>query len=168
MAVGWLDLSRYADTHGYHLDAGREMWKWREWVIDAFNRNQHFDEFVLWQLAGDLLPNATTEQKLATGFCRNNMINFEGGAIADEYLAAYIKDRTSTFATAFLGLTLACCECHDHKFDPFTQREYYQLSPISTGCRRRDWMAGKEMPRLCSRCPRLSKPRNWRHCGRRF
>jgi mono/diheme cytochrome c family protein len=127
MAVHWLDLSRYADTHGYHLDAGREMWKWREWVISAFNRNQRFDEFALWQLAGDLLPNATVEQRLATGFSRNSMINFEGGAIAEEYLAAYIKDRTNTFATAFLGLTLACCECHDHKFDPFTQREYYQL-----------------------------------------
>jgi mono/diheme cytochrome c family protein len=127
MAVHWLDLSRYADTHGYHLDSGRDMWKWRDWVISAFNRNQRYDEFVLWQIAGDLLPNATTEQKLATGFSRNSMINFEGGAIAEEYLAAYVKDRTTTFSTAFLGLTLACCECHDHKFDPFTQREFYQL-----------------------------------------
>ncbi|MGB8169757.1 MAG: DUF1553 domain-containing protein [Chthoniobacteraceae bacterium] len=127
MAVQWLDLSRYADTHGYHLDSGRDMWKWREWVISAFNRNQRFDDFVLWQTAGDLLPNATVEQKLATGFARNSMINFEGGAIAEEYLAAYVKDRTNTFATAFLGLTLACCECHDHKFDPVTQKEYYQM-----------------------------------------
>ncbi len=127
MAVHWLDLSRYADTHGYHLDSGRDMWKWREWVIAAFNRNQRFDEFVLWQIAGDLLPNATTEQKLATGFSRNSMINFEGGAIAEEYLAAYVKDRTSTVGTVFLGLTVACAECHDHKFDPITQREFYQL-----------------------------------------
>ncbi len=127
MAVPWLDLSRYADTHGYHLDAGREMWRWRDWVIAAFNRNQRFDEFVLWQLAGDLLPEATIEQRVATGFLRNNMINFEGGAIAEEYLAAYVKDRVNTVGTAFLGLTVACSECHDHKFDPFTQREYYQL-----------------------------------------
>jgi hypothetical protein len=127
LAVQWLDLSRYADTHGYHLDAGREMWKWREWVIAAFNRNLRYDEFTLWQLAGDLLPNATIEQKLATGFVRNGMINFEGGAIADEYLAAYVKDRTSMVGTVFLGLTVGCAECHDHKFDPITQREYYQL-----------------------------------------
>ncbi len=127
MAVHWLDLSRYADTHGYHLDAGREMWKWREWVIEAFNKNLPFDQFILWQLAGDLLPNATTEQKLATGFCRNNMVNFEGGAIPEEYLTNYIFDRVNTFGTAFLGLTVNCTQCHDHKFDPLTQKEYYQL-----------------------------------------
>ncbi len=127
MAVHWLDLSRYADTHGYHLDSGREMWRWREWVIEAFNKNLPFDQFILWQLAGDLLPDATLEQKLATGFCRNNMINFEGGAIAEEYLANYVFDRVNTFGTAFLGLTVACAQCHDHKFDPFTQKEYYQL-----------------------------------------
>ncbi|HWB06204.1 MAG TPA: PSD1 and planctomycete cytochrome C domain-containing protein [Verrucomicrobiales bacterium] len=127
MAVPWLDLSRYADTHGYHLDAGREQWPWRDWVISAFNRNLPFDQFVEWQLAGDLLPDATTEQKLATGFVRNNMINFEGGAIPEEYLAAYIKDRVNTTGTVFLGLTVGCAECHDHKFDPFTQRDFYQL-----------------------------------------
>ena len=127
LAVHWLDLARYADTHGYHLDAGREQWPWRDWVIEAFNRNLAFDQFVTWQLAGDLLPNATIEQKLATGFVRNNMVNFEGGAIAEEYLAAYIKDRVSTVGTVFLGLTVACAECHDHKFDPVSQRDYYQL-----------------------------------------
>ena len=127
MAVHWLDLSRYADTHGYHLDAGREMWPWREWVIEAFNKNLPFDQFILWQIAGDLLPNATTEQKLATGFCRNNMINFEGGAIAEEYLTNYIFDRVNTIGTVFLGLTVGCAQCHDHKFDPLTQKEYYQL-----------------------------------------
>lgn len=127
MAVQWLDLSRYADTHGYHLDSGRDMWRWRDWVIASFNCNQRFDKFVTWQLAGDLLPNATVEQRLATGFSRNSMINFEGGAIAEEYLAAYVKDRTNTVGTVFLGLTVACAECHDHKFDPVTQREYYQL-----------------------------------------
>ncbi len=127
MAVHWLDLARYADTHGYHLDAGREMWKWREWVIEAFNKNLPYDQFILWQLAGDLLPEATVEQKMATGFCRNNMINFEGGAIAEEYLTNYIFDRVNTFGTAFLGLTVNCTQCHDHKFDPLTQKEYYQL-----------------------------------------
>ncbi len=127
MAIHWLDLSRYADTHGYHLDAGRDMWKWREWVIEAFNKNLPFDQFILWQLAGDLLPGATTEQKIATGFCRNNMVNFEGGAIPEEYLTNYIFDRVNTFGTAFLGLTVSCAQCHDHKFDPFTQKEYYQL-----------------------------------------
>ena len=127
MTVHWLDLSRYADTHGYHLDSGREMWRWREWVIEAFNKNLPFDQFILWQLAGDLLPDATLEQKLATGFCRNNMINFEGGAIAEEYLANYVFDRVDTFGTAFLGLTVACARCHDHKFDPLAQKEYYQL-----------------------------------------
>ncbi len=127
MAVGWLDLARYADTHGYHLDSGRDMWPWRTWVIDAFNRNQRWDEFVRWQLAGDLLPNATREQRLATGFIRNNMINFEGGAIAEEYLNAYVVDRVNTVGTVFLGLTLQCMQCHDHKFDPLTQKEYYQI-----------------------------------------
>jgi hypothetical protein len=127
MALHWLDLSRYADTHGYHLDSGREMWRWREWVIESFNRNLPYDKFVLWQLAGDLLPNATIEQKLATGFCRNNMINFEGGADAQEYLTQYVFDRVNTFGTAFLGLTVGCAQCHDHKFDPITQKEYYQL-----------------------------------------
>ncbi len=127
MAVHWLDLARYADTHGYHLDAGRDMWKWREWVIEAFNKNLPYDQFILWQLAGDLLPNATAEQKVATGFCRNNMVNFEGGAIAEEYLTNYVFDRVNTFGTAFLGLTVNCTQCHDHKFDPLTQKEYYQF-----------------------------------------
>jgi hypothetical protein len=127
MALHWLDLARYADSHGYHLDAGREMWPWREWVIGAFNSNQPFNQFVLEQLAGDLLPHATTSQKLATGFNRNSMINFEGGAIPEEYLTQYIIDRVSTTATVFLGLTMACAQCHDHKFDPITQKEFYQF-----------------------------------------
>ncbi len=127
MAVHWLDLARYADTHGYHLDAGRDMWKWREWVIDAFNSNEPFDQFVVEQLAGDLLPNPTTRQILATGFNRNNMINFEGGAIPEEYLTQYVFDRVATTSTVFLGLTMGCAQCHDHKFDPITHREYYQF-----------------------------------------
>jgi hypothetical protein len=127
MALHWLDLARYADTHGYHLDSGRDMWKWREWVIEAFNRNEPFDQFTTEQIAGDLLPNATVPQKLATGFNRNSMINFEGGAIPEEYLAQYIIDRVSTTSTVFLGLTTACAQCHDHKFDPITQKDFYGL-----------------------------------------
>jgi hypothetical protein len=127
MALPWLDLARYADTHGYHIDSGREMWRWRQWVIDAFNRNLPYDQFTIEQLAGDLLPNATLEQKIASGFNRNHPINFEGGAIPEEYQVAYIADRIDTTATTWLGLTLRCTQCHDHKFDPFTQKEYYRL-----------------------------------------
>ena len=127
MTRDWLDLSRYADTHGYHLDSGRDMWLWRDWVIAAFNANQPFDQFTVEQIAGDLLPNATDEQKIATGFHRNAMINYEGGALAEEYLTQYIKDRVATTATVYLGLTLQCAECHDHKFDPVTQKEFYQM-----------------------------------------
>ena len=127
MALHWLDLARYADTHGYHLDSGREMWLWRDWVIAAFNRNMPFDKFVRDQLAGDLLPQAARDQIVATGFVRNNMINFEGGAIAEEYLNAYMVDRVSTFSTVFLGLTMNCAQCHDHKYDPLTMRDFYSL-----------------------------------------
>lgn len=127
MALDWLDASRFADTNGYHIDNGRDMTRWREWVIDAFNRNMPIDQFIVEQLAGDLLPGATLEQKIASGFNRNHMINFEGGAIPEEYHNAYIVDRVNTTSTVFLGLTLGCAQCHDHKYDPFTQREYYQL-----------------------------------------
>jgi mono/diheme cytochrome c family protein len=127
MAVDWLDAARFADTHGYHLDSGRDMTRWREWVIDAYNRNLPFDQFTVEQLAGDLLPGATLEQKVASGFNRNHMINFEGGAIPAEYLNAYIVDRVNTTSTVWLGLTLGCCQCHDHKYDPFTQRDFYSL-----------------------------------------
>jgi len=127
MAIGWLDLARYADTHGYHIDPHRDMFRWRDWVIEAFNTNKPYDQFTVEQLAGDLLPNATREQKIATGFNRNHPINFEGGAIPEEYLTAYVADRVDTTATAFLGLTLRCAQCHDHKYDPFTQKDYYQL-----------------------------------------
>ncbi len=127
MALDWLDAARFADTHGYHIDAGRDMTRWREWVIDAFNANMPFDQFTVEQIAGDLLPNATVEQKVASGFHRNHMINFEGGAIPEEYHTAYIVDRINTTSTVWLGLTLQCCQCHDHKYDPFTQKEFYQL-----------------------------------------
>ena len=128
MARTWLDAARYADTNGYHIDNERHMWRWRDWVIDAFNRNQPFDEFTVEQLAGDLLANPTPEQLLATGFHRNHMINFEGGAVPEEYRVQYVFDRTDTTATVWMGLTAGCAKCHDHKFDPVSQREYYQLS----------------------------------------
>ena len=127
MALNWLDLARYADTHGYHIDSQREMWRWRDWVIDAYNHNMPYDRFVIEQLAGDLLPNATLSQKIATGFNRNHPITFEGGAIPEEYQAAYVFDRVDTTATAFMGLTMRCAQCHDHKYDPITQKEFYRF-----------------------------------------
>ena len=127
MAMQWLDLARYADTHGYHIDSLRDMWKWRDWVIDAFNRNMPFDQFTIEQLAGDLLPNATLEQRIATGFNRNHMINYEGGAIPEEYRNEYVIDRLETTSTVWMGLTLGCARCHDHKYDPIKQKEFYQF-----------------------------------------
>ncbi len=127
MAVPWLDAARYADTHGYHIDSHRGMWPWRDWVIAAFNRNLPFDQFAIEQIAGDLLPEATRDQKVASGFNRNHMINFEGGAIADEYQVEYVMDRVDTTATAFLGLTMGCARCHSHKFDPISHKEFYQF-----------------------------------------
>jgi hypothetical protein len=127
MALDWLDAARFADTHGYHLDSARDMTLWREWVIEAFNSNLPYDQFTREQLAGDLLPNATNSQKIASGFLRNNMINYEGGAIAEEYLNAYIVDRVNTTSTIWLGLTVGCAQCHDHKYDPISQKEFYQL-----------------------------------------
>lgn len=127
MAMEWLDLARYADSHGYQDDIERSMWPWREWVIEAFNRNMPYNDFVTWQLAGDLLPEATYEQKLATGFNRNHKITQEVGVIDEEYRVTYVLDRVNTFSTAFLGLTVECAQCHDHKYDPISQKEYYQL-----------------------------------------
>ena len=127
MASLWLDVARYADSHGYQDDRPRTMWPWRDWVIRAFNENLPYDKFVTWQLAGDLLPNATYEQKLATGFNRNHAITQEGGVVQEEYLAEYAADRVNTFSTAFLGVTMECARCHTHKYDPFSQEEYYSL-----------------------------------------
>ena len=127
MASLWMDISRYADTHGYQDDRPRTMWPWRDWVIDAFNENIPYDEFLTWQLAGDLLPEATYFQRLATGFNRNHAITQEGGVVPAEYITEYVADRTNTTATAFLGLTMECARCHDHKYDPISQREYYQM-----------------------------------------
>jgi len=127
MAATWLDLARYADTYGYQMDAPRPMWPYRDWVIKAFNQNLRFDRFITWQLAGDLLPNATKEQRLATAFNRLHLQNEEGGVVDEEFRVAYVDDRVDTFGTAFLGLTLQCAHCHDHKYDPITMKDFYSL-----------------------------------------
>jgi hypothetical protein len=127
MALHWLDAGRYADTHGYQTDQVRQMWPWREWVIEAFNRNQPFDQFTVEQIAGDLLPGATVRQKLATGFNRNHRISEEGGIIEEELRVEYVIDRVATTSTVWLGLTMACCQCHDHKYDPIPQKDYYRF-----------------------------------------
>ncbi|HET9745777.1 MAG TPA: PSD1 and planctomycete cytochrome C domain-containing protein [Chitinophagaceae bacterium] len=125
LAVHWLDVSRYADSHGYQDDGLRTMWPWRDWVIHAFNENYSYEKFVTWQLAGDLLPNPSKEMLLATGFNRNHKITQEGGVIDEEYRLEYVTDRTNTFGKAFLAMTFECAKCHDHKFDPIPQRSYY-------------------------------------------
>lgn len=127
MAVDWMDVSRYADTHGYSVDRYRPMWPWRDWVIKSFNENMPFDQFVTWQLAGDLLPEPTKEQLLATGFNRNHSQNMEGGIVNEEFRTEYVADRTNTFGKAFLAMTFECARCHDHKFDPVSQKEYFQV-----------------------------------------
>lgn len=127
MTLHWLDVARYADSHGYQDDNYRSQWPWRDWVIHAFNENLPYDKFITWQLAGDLMPNSTKEQLLATGFNRNHKITEEGGVIDEEYRVAYVTDRTNTFGKALLGVTIECAHCHDHKYDPFSQKEYYQL-----------------------------------------
>ncbi|WP_422079607.1 DUF1553 domain-containing protein [Ulvibacterium sp.] len=128
LALDWMDLARYADSHGKHADGWRMMWPWRDWVIKAFTENMPYDRFVTWQLAGDLLPNATQEQKLATAFNRNHPITSEGGAIDEENRLGHVWDRTETVGTAFMGLTMACARCHDHKFDPISQKDYFQMT----------------------------------------
>ena len=127
MAQHWLDLARYADSDGYHDDTNRAMWPYRDWVIRSYNKNKPFDQFTIEQLAGDLLPGATLEQKVATAFHRNAPTSSENGANPEEYRARYAVDRVNTTATVWLGLTAQCAECHDHKYDPLTTREYYQL-----------------------------------------
>jgi hypothetical protein len=127
MASEWLDLARYADTHGYQMDRYRPMWPYRDWVIKAFNQNLPYDQFVTWQLAGDLLPGASKDQRLATAFNRLHLQNEEGGVVEEEYRVSYVVDRVNTFGTSFLGLTLDCTRCHDHKYDPLTMKDYYSL-----------------------------------------
>src|SRR5438046_4829365 len=127
MAWGGREAARYADTDGYRTDAERDMWRWRDWVIEAYNRNMPFDQFTVEQLAGDLLPNPTLDQRIATAFNRNHRGNSEGGIIPEEYAVEYVVDRVDTTATVFLGLTAGCARCHDHRYDPLTQREFYQI-----------------------------------------
>ncbi|MEM6892181.1 MAG: PSD1 and planctomycete cytochrome C domain-containing protein [Bacteroidota bacterium] len=127
MAADWMDVARYADTHGYQDDFERTMWPWRDWVIHAFDKNMPYDQFITYQLAGDLIPNPTKESILATGFNRNHKITAEGGVIPEEYRIEYVEDRTNTFGTAFLGMTMECARCHDHKYDPLSQKEHFQL-----------------------------------------
>ena len=127
MAAQWMDVARFADTFGYDNDAPNRMWPWRDWVIRAFNENLPYDDFIRWQVAGDMLPNATTDQILATAFHRLHRQNAEGGVIPEEFVVEYRMDRVQTFATAFLGLTLECARCHDHKFDPLSQTDFYSL-----------------------------------------
>ncbi len=127
MAWRWLEAARYADTHGYQTDGERDMWRWRDWVIEAYNRNLPFDRFTIEQLAGDMLPSPTLDQRIATGFNRNHRGNSEGGIVPEEYAVEYVVDRVDTTATVWLGLTVGCARCHDHKFDPVSQREFYQL-----------------------------------------
>ncbi len=127
MSADWMDLARYADTHGYQDDLERYNWPWRDWVIHAFDTNMPYDEFVTWQIAGDLLPDATLEQQIATAFNRNHKITQEGGVIPEEYRVEYVADRTNTFGMAFIGLSMECARCHDHKYDPISQKNYFEL-----------------------------------------
>jgi hypothetical protein len=127
MAIRWLDAARYADTNGYQTDGERTMWRWRDWVIEAFNSNMPFDRFTVEQIAGDMLPGATLDQKIASGFNRNHRGNSEGGVIPEEYAVEYVVDRVDTTSTVWLGLTMGCGKCHDHKYDPLTQKEFYQV-----------------------------------------
>ena len=128
MAVDWLDAARYADTNGYQTDGERTMWRWRDWVINAYNDNMPFDQFTIEQLAGDMLPNATLDQRIATAFNRNHSLNAEGGIVPEEFLIEYAVDRVATTSTVWLGLTMGCARCHDHKFDPLQQKEFYEFS----------------------------------------
>lgn len=127
LATNWMDVARYADTHGYTVDRYRDMSPWRDWVIGAFNKNMKYDDFVTWQLAGDLFDHPTKEQRLATAFNRNHQQNMEGGIVQEEFRVEYVADRANTLGTAFLGLTMECARCHDHKFDPITQKNYFEM-----------------------------------------
>ncbi|MEC7353301.1 MAG: DUF1549 domain-containing protein, partial [Planctomycetota bacterium] len=127
MATPWMDQARFADTSGIHMDAGRSIWLWRDWVLEAYRANKPYDEFVVEQLAGDLMPEPTVEQRIASGFNRNHVTTDEGGAIDAEYLLEYAVDRVHTTSTVFLGLSVGCARCHDHKFDPVSIEEFYSL-----------------------------------------
>jgi hypothetical protein len=144
MAMRWLDLARYADSHGYHVDTLRQMWPWRDWVIRAFNANMPYDQFTIKQLAGDLLPDATLDDKIATGFNRNHMIDMEDGAIPLEYHTEYVVDRVSTTGTTWLGITIGCARCHDHKYDPILQKDFYRFFAFFNTVPERGLYEGKD------------------------
>ena len=127
MALAWFDAARYADSNGFQQDGDTWQWMWRDWVVKSLNEDMPFDQFSIWQLAGDLLDNPTTEQKIATAFNRNHLLNGEGGGIAEEQRFVVLFDRMDTTATNWLGMTIACAQCHTHKYDPVSQTEYYQL-----------------------------------------
>ena len=127
MAMQWLDYARFADSNGFQTDSSRSMWPWRDWVINAYNKNMPFDQFTIEQIAGDMLPNATKSQIIATGFNRNHRLNGEGGLIAEEWRIENVIDRVDTTSQTWLGLTIACARCHDHKYDPISQKEFYQF-----------------------------------------
>ncbi len=147
MAVAWLDAARYADTSGYQNDGPRDMWRWRDWVIAAYNANMPFDRFTVEQLAGDLLETPTLDQRIATGFNRNHRGNAEGGIIPEEYQVEYVVDRVDTTATVWLGLTMGCARCHDHKYDPSASASFTRSSPTSTTFRRAVGRSRKGTPR---------------------
>ena len=147
-AQEWLDLARYADTSGYQSDMPRKVWKWREWVINAYNANMPFDQFTIEQLAGDLLPDATLAQKIATGFNRNHPTNSEAGEEEDEYRSVYVIDRVGTTATVFMGLTMACAQCHDHKYDPVSQKDFYSFYSFFNNIKERDSDFGTGKPSI--------------------
>ena len=127
MALVWMDAARYGDTSVFHDDGPRDMWPWRDWVLNAYRDNKPFDEFTIEQIAGDLLPEASLEQKIASGFNRNHATTDEGGAIAEEFRVEYVIDRVKTTSNVWLGMTFECAQCHDHMYDPFSQKEYYQM-----------------------------------------
>ena len=137
LAVDWMDLARYADSYGYQTDKPRSVWLWRDWVLRSFQKNIRYDQFVLQQLAGDMMPNSDDEMKLATAFNRLHMQKNEGGSTPEEFRVEYVADRTQTAATAFLGLTMECCRCHDHKYDPISQKDYFSTFAFLTTLMRR-------------------------------
>lgn len=153
MTVDWLDEARYADTHGFNNDTIRYMWRWRDWVIEAFNANKPYNAFLTEQLAGDLLPSATLDQKIASAFNRNHVMNSEGGIIDEEYRVEYVADRATTASAVFMGLTLQCARCHDHKYDPITQKEFYQFFAFFNQLQEKG-----EIPRTVDPGPLLKAP----------